>query len=70
MGIGFLQETWEQSENDVHQFEVEKLLNIDGFKYISAPRPKNWLGRFYAGVALVFNTRKYSCQKLNILVPN
>ena len=70
VGIGFLQETWEQSENHVHQFEVEKLLEIDGSKYISAPRPKNWLGRSYGGVALVVNTRKYSCQKLNILVPS
>ena len=70
VGIGFLQETWEQSENKSHQFEIEKLLEIDGYQYISAPRPKNHQGRSYGGAAIVVNKRNYSCEKLNILVPN
>ena len=68
--LSFLQETWEQSESKSHQFEIEKMFEIDGLKYISAPRPKNAKGRTYGGAAIVVNTVKYSCEKLDILVPN
>ena len=68
--IGFLQETWEQSDNKTHQFEIEKMLEIDGLQYISAPRPKNAKGRSYGGAAMVINTEKFSCEKLNIFVPS
>ena len=61
--LGFLQETWEQSDNETHQFEIEKMLEIDGLQYISAPRPKNAKGRSYGGAAIVVNTRKFSCEK-------
>ena len=70
VGVGFLQETWEQSENKFHMYEIEKLLEIDGFQYISAPRPQNCHGRSYGGAAIVIDKRKYSCQKINIFVPN
>ena len=69
VSLGFLQETWEDTENRSHQFEIEKLMEIDGFQYISAPRPKNYHGRSYGGAAIVVNKRNYSCEKLNILVP-
>ena len=68
--ISFLQETWEQSDNKTHQFEIEKMLEIDGLQYISAPRPKNAKGRSYGGAAMVINTEKFSCEKLNIFVPS
>ena len=68
--IGFLQETWEQSDNKTHQFEIEKMLEIDGLQYISAPRPKNAKGRSYGGAAMVINTENFSCEKLNIFVPS
>ena len=58
--IGFLQETWEQSDNKSHQFEIEKMLEMDGLQYISAPRPKNAKGRSYGGAAIVINTEKFS----------
>ena len=68
--IGFLQEIWEQSDNRAFHFEIEKLLEINGLKYISAPRPKNAKGRSYGGVAIVVNTKKFTLEKLNIFVPN
>ena len=48
---GFLQEIWEQSDNIEHKNEVEKMLEINGLKYISCPRPKNSKGVSYGGVA-------------------
>ena len=68
--LGFLQEIWEQSENKSHQFEIEKLLEIDGLQYISTPRPKNAQGKSYGGAAMVVNTEKFTCEKLNIHIPN
>ena len=70
VGLAFLQEIWEQSENKSHQFEIEKLLEINGLQYLSNPRPKNARGRSYGGVALIVNQKKISCEKLNIPIPN
>ena len=70
VGLAFLQEIWEQSENKSHQFEIEKLLEINGLQYLSNPRPKNARGRSYGGVALIVNQKKFSCEKLNIPIPN
>ena len=47
--LGFLQEIWEQEDNKDHQFEIEKMLEMDGLQYISTHRPKNSKGRSYGG---------------------
>ena len=70
VSIGFLQEIWEQTDNKTHKFEIEKMLEYDGLQYISAPRPKTSKGRSYGGAAIVVNTKKFSCERLNVLVPN
>ena len=44
VSLAFLQEIWEQSDDKNHQFEIEKLLELDGLQYISNPRPKNSKG--------------------------
>ena len=49
---------------------MEKMLEFEGLKYISAPRPKNSKGTSYGGVALIVNTTKFSCEKLNVIVPS
>ena len=67
--LSFLQEIWEKGEDKVHQFEIEKMLEIDGLQYISKPRPTNAKGRSYGGAAIVINKEKFSCEKLNIFVP-
>ena len=35
----FATEVWEQSENKEHLWEIEKMLQMDGLKYISKSRP-------------------------------
>ena len=67
--LGFLQEIWEQTDNAEHQFEIEKMLEMDGLQYISTPRPRNSKGRSYGGAAIVINNEKFTCEKLNVFVP-
>ena len=67
--LAFLQEVWEQTDSQSHQFEIEKLLEIDGLQYISNPRPKNDKGKSYGGVAIVVNQEKFTCEKLDIKYP-
>ena len=70
VSLAFLQEIWEQTDSKSHQFEIEKLLEIDGLQYISNPRPKNDKGKSYGGVAIVVNQEKFTCEKLDIKIPN
>ena len=64
--VGFACEIWEQKENKVHKQEIEKMLELDGLKYISAPRPSNRNG---GGAAIVVNSEHFSCERLNVFVP-
>ena len=68
--ISFLQEIWEQDDDKHFQLEVEKMLEIEGLQYHSAPRPKNSKGKSYGGAAIIVNNRRFSSEKLNIFVPN
>ena len=61
----FLSEIWEQKENKKHKKEIEKLLEMDGLKYISTPRPRGW-----GGAAILVNQEKFNLEKLNILIPH
>ena len=70
VSLAFLQEIWEQSDDKTHQFEIEKLLELEGLQYISNPRPKNAKGKSYGGVAIVVNQSKFTCEKLNVSIPN
>ena len=70
VSLAFLQEIWEQTDDKNHQFEIEKLLELDGLQYISNPRPKNAKGKSYGGVAIVVDQSKFTCDKLNVLIPN
>ena len=67
--LAFLQEIWEPKENRAFQSEIEELFEIQGLKYISKPRPPNSKGRSYGGTAMVVNNKKFSCEKLDVLVP-
>ena len=64
--ISFLQEIWEQDDDKHFQLEVEKMLEIEGLQYHSAPRPKNSKGKSYGGAAIIVNNRRFSSEKLNI----
>ena len=49
-----------------HQYKIEELFEMKGFKYISTPRPGTRRG---GGAAIVVNTEFYSISKLNVLIP-
>ena len=61
----FLVEIWEKKENKLHQYEIEKMLEMNGLKYISTARPTGW-GR----AAILVNQNKFVLEKLNITVPH
>ena len=66
---GFLVEIWEQKQNAEQKFEIEKMLELNGLQYISNPRPPNKKGVSYGGAAIVVNLKKFSCEKLKIIIP-
>ena len=63
--LAFLQEIWEQSDNDHHQSEIEKLFELNGLIYCSNTRPKNMKGTSYGGVALIVNSAHFIIQKVD-----
>ena len=56
---GFLTLIWENTEKEEHKGEIEKMLEIDGLKYISSARPPNAKGVSYGGAAIVANLNKF-----------
>ena len=44
--------------------DIENMLETDGLKYISTPRPNGW-----GGAAIIVNQEKFSLEKLNIYIP-
>ena len=63
--LGFFSEIWEQLENKKHKNEIESLLENQGLKYISTPRPRGW-----GGAAIIANQEYFKLEKLNILIPH
>ena len=60
-------EIWEKSENLKHRSEVEKMLELDGLKYFSTPRPR---GKRGGGAAVIGNTERFDFEKLSIQIPS
>ena len=50
--------------------EIEKMLELDGLKYISTPRQPNKKGVSYGGAAIIVNTEKFTLEKLNVHIPH
>ena len=63
--LGFFSEIWEQSENKKHKFLIESMLETDGLKYISTPRPRGW-----GGAAILANQEHFKLEKLAISIPH
>ena len=63
--LGFFSEIWERSENKKHKFEIEKLLESHGLKYISNPRIRG-LG----GAAIIANQEYFKLEKIEITIPH
>ena len=55
--VGFLTEIWQQTHNNEHNFEIEKMLEIGGLQYLSTARPPSKNGVSYGGAAIVVNVK-------------
>ena len=63
--VAFLCEIWEKKENKNHQLQIETLLETEGLKYISTPRPTGW-----GGAGIIVNQSKFTVEKFNIIIPH
>ena len=64
IGLALLSEIWEKSNKKKHRFEIEKMLHMEGLKYISTPRPSTKRG---GGAAIVAPVDTFSLEKLDVI---
>jgi hypothetical protein len=67
IGVALLSEVWEQATRKKHVFEIDKMLHMEGLKYISTPRPA---GKRGGGAAIVAPVDRFSLEKIDILNPH
>ena len=67
IGLGLLTEVWEKKDKKKHIFEIEKLMKMEGLKYISTTRPSTKRGGW---AAIVVHMEKFSLEKLDVLIPH
>ena len=65
--IALLCEIWEKSSSIKYQDEIEKMLELNGLKYISCPRAGSRTG---GGVGIVANSKEYTINKLEMSNPH
>ena len=61
VSLGLLSEIWQKKGNKKHKYEIEKMLEKEGLKYISTPRPSNKRG---GGCAVVEYLPHFSLEKI------
>ena len=61
-----LTEVWQKQESKKHQKAIETMLERNGIKYVSTPRPGARRG---GGTALACSSEKFSLTKLNVPIP-
>ena len=66
ISCAMLSEVWEKANCKKQQFELEKLLNMEGIKYISTPRMTKRGG----GAAIVAQLKTFSLDKIEVPNPN
>ena len=66
ISCAMLSEVWEKANCRKQQFELEKMLNMDGLKYISTPR----ITKRGGGAAIVAQLKNYSLDKIEVPNPN
>ena len=59
-------EIWEKAESKKHRNAIEEMLELDGLKYFSTPRPR---GKRGGGAAIIVNTERFKVEKLQIQIP-
>ena len=65
ISLSFFSEVWQKLDNKDHNYEIEKMLEIEGLRYISTPRPRGW-----GGAAIIVNQEHFQLEKLNIFIPH
>ena len=66
IGLSLLSEVWEKKGKKKHNSEIEKMLQMEGLKYISTPRPSSKRG---GGCAIVTNLSEYTMEKIEVVIP-
>ena len=64
ISLALCSEVWEKTSSKKHKFELEKLLQLHGLKYISTPR----LSKRGGGAAIIANQSKFSLEKMDIMI--
>ena len=64
IGVALLSEVWQKATSKKHRFEIEKMLQLHGLKYISTPR----LHKRGGGAAIVANLSTFSLEKLDVII--
>ena len=67
IGVALLTEVWEKAQKKKHIFEIDRMLHMEGLKYISTPRPSAKRG---GGAAIVAPIEKFNLEKLDIMIPH
>ena len=67
IGCALLSEIWQKSNKKKHNYEIERMLHMEGIKYISTPRVSTKRG---GGAAIVAPVDKFSLEKLDVLIPH
>ena len=66
ISLAMLSEVWEKAGCKKQMYEMEKMLQMDGLKYISTPRTTKRGG----GAAIVANVTKFSLEKIQVIIPH
>ena len=67
IGLALLSEVWEKKQKKKHIFQIDRMLHMEGLKYISTPRPSSKRG---GGAAIVVPISKFNLEKLDIMIPH
>ena len=66
IGLALLSEIWEVKGKKKHMSEIEKMLQLEGLKYISTPRGSYKRG---GGCAIVANLTQFSLETVDVTIP-
>ena len=67
ISVALCSEVWEKKGKKKHMFQIEKMLQEDGLKYISTPRPSYKRG---GGFAIIAHLPKFSLEKIDVIIPH
>ena len=65
ISVSLCSEIWEKANCKKQKFEIEKMLQMEGLKYISTPRTTKRGG----GAAIIVNTENFTLDKVELLIP-